>query len=105
MNLLLNLFRSFFGKTVIASAALGGLLLLAGAPGAKANAWDDCNRRASYTDMRYHEAAERYGPYSGQARHWAHERNEAFERRARLVREREHYHDRDDRYYRDYDRR
>jgi hypothetical protein len=107
MNLHLNVFRSFFTKTVIASAALGGFLLLAGAPGAKANAWDDCNRRASYTDMRYHEALERYGPYSGQARHWAHERNEAFERRERLMRERGHYrdHDRDDRYYRDYDRR
>ena len=90
-------------ERLLASAALDGFLLLAGAPGARANAWDDCNRRVSYTEMRYHQAVERYGAYSEQARHWAHERSEAFERRERLVRERDHF--RDDRYYRDYDRR
>jgi hypothetical protein len=103
MKINLHVFRSLFGKSVLASAALGGFLLFAGAPGAKANGWDDCNRRVSYTQYRYHEAAERYGPYSSAARHWAHERHEAYERCDRY--RRDHYRDRDDRYYRDWDRR
>ena len=103
MNINLHVFRSLFGKAVLASAALGGFLLFAGAPGAKANGWDDCNRRVSYTQYRYHEAAERYGPYSSAARHWAHERHEAYERCDRY--RRDHYRDRDDRYRGDWDRR
>jgi len=96
---------SFLGKTALATAALG-FFLAAGAPAAKANDWDDCNRRVAYTEWRYHEAVERFGPYSRDARHWAHERHEAYERQAHLRHEyREHYRDRDDRYYRDYDRR
>ena len=43
MNINLHVFRSVFGKALLASAALGGFLLFAGAPGAKANGWDDCN--------------------------------------------------------------
>ncbi len=54
MKINLHVFRSLFGKAVLASAALGGFLLFAGAPGAKANGWDDCNRRVSYTQYRYH---------------------------------------------------
>ena len=76
--------KSLFRKAALASAILGGLLLFAGAPNAKANAWDDCNRRAAYTEMRYHQAVDRYGFYSRQARHWAHERDEAVGRCERL---------------------
>jgi hypothetical protein len=70
--------RSILSKTALASLALGGFLFFAGAPAAKANPWDDCNRRAAYTNMRYHEAVNRFGPYSPAARHWAFERREAF---------------------------
>jgi hypothetical protein len=80
MKLHTKLFHSFFGKAALASAALGGLLLLAGAPGARANGWEECNRRVAYAEMRYHQAVDRSGPYSGAARHWAHERREAFAR-------------------------
>jgi hypothetical protein len=98
MKLLKSNLGSFLGKTALATAALG-FFLAAGAPAAKANDWDDCNRRISYTDSRYREAVERFGPYSRDARHWEHERHEAYERQARLRREyREHHHDRDDRY-------
>ncbi len=78
MNINLHIFRFIFRKGLLASAALGGFLLSAGAPGARANGWDDCNRRVSYTEYRYNQAAERYGPYSSAARHWAHERHEAY---------------------------
>jgi len=89
---------SFLGKTALATAALG-FFLAAGAPAAKANDWDDCNRRVSYTEWRYHEAVGHSGPYSREARHWAHERHEAYERQAHLRHEyREHHRDRDDRY-------
>ena len=74
-------------KAALASVALGGFLLFAGAPDAKANAWEDCNRRSAYADMRYQEAVEHHGPYSHAARHWAHERYEAAERCERLHRD------------------
>jgi hypothetical protein len=90
----LHLFSSLLGKARIATVALGGLLLVSGAPAAKANDWDDCNRRAAYADYRYHEAVEHSGPYSSSARHWAHERREAFECCARYNQEsREHHRD------------
>lgn len=96
MKINLHVFRSVFGKAALATAALGGFLLFAGAPGAKANGWDDCNRRVSYTQHRYNEAIERFGPYSSSARHWAHERQEAYARCDRFQREwREHHRDRD----------
>jgi len=89
-------FRSMFNKAALATAALAGFLLFAAAPSAKANDWDDCNRRVSYTEWRYHEAVERFGPYSRQARHWAHERHEAYERQEHLRHEwREHHRDGD----------
>jgi hypothetical protein len=98
MKLLSSNFASFFGKTALATAALG-FFLAAGAPAAKANDWDDCNRRINYTEWRYHEAVERLGLYSRDARHWDHERHEAYERREHLRHEyREHHRDRDDRY-------
>ena len=103
MKLPVTRFGSFFRKTALATLALGGFLVLAAAPAAKADGWDDCNRRVSYTQYRYNQAAARYGPYSSTARHWAHERHEAYERCDRY--QRDHDRDRDDRYHRDWDRR
>jgi hypothetical protein len=106
MKLHTYLLHSVFGKTALATAALGGFLLFAGAPSAKANDWDDCNRRAAYSDWRYHEAMERFGRYSRDARYWAHERHEAYERLEHARHEwREHHRDRNYRYDRDWDRR
>ena len=87
--------RSMLGNTAFAALALGGFLFFAGAPAAKAaNDWDDCNRRVTYTDFRYREAVEHFGPYSPAARHWAHERHEAYERAAHYRHEwREHHRD------------
>jgi hypothetical protein len=93
-------FRNFVNKTTFAALALGGFLFFAGAPAAKANSWDDCNRRVAHTEWRYNEAVEHFGPYSRQARHWAHERSEAYERREHLRQERrENRRDRDGDYY------
>jgi hypothetical protein len=89
---------SFLGRTALATAAFGAFLA-AGTPAANANDWDDSNRRVAYTEWRYREAVERFGPYSRDARHWEHERHEAYERQAHLRHEyREHHRDRDDRY-------
>ena len=93
-----HLFSSFLSKAVFAAAALGGFLLFAAVRPAKANARDDCNRRVAYTDWRYHEAVEHFGPYSSAARHWAHEHHEALGRCARYEHEwREHHGDPDHR--------
>ena len=97
MKLPVTRFGSFFRKTALATLALGGFLVLAAAPAAKADGWDDCNRRVSYTEWRYHEAVEHFGPYSSEARHWAHERQEAYERLERY--RHSHYRDRDDYHY------
>ncbi len=70
---------NFVVQALLASVALG-FVTVAGAPGAKANEWDDCNRSVAYTSTRYREAVKRYGPYSQQAQHWAHERHKAYER-------------------------
>jgi hypothetical protein len=80
--------KSWFGKAALATAALGGFLVLAGAPGAKASDWDDYNRRAGYTEFRLRESIHRYGYYSPQANYWRHERHEALERRERFRHER-----------------
>ena len=92
MKIHLNLFRSIFSKAAIGSAVLGGFLVLAGAPGAKANDWDDYHRRPAYSDWRYHEYMEHQRAY---------ERHEAFERREHAREEWGEHHDRD----RDRDRR
>jgi hypothetical protein len=106
----LHLVKSVFGKAALATAALGGFLLFAGTPSAKANDWDDDNRRAAYTDWRLHESIEHFGYYSPQANHWRHERHEAYER---VERYRRHYRREQDwrerhrdryRYHRDRDR-
>jgi hypothetical protein len=70
---------SILSKTTLAALALGGFLFLAGAPAAKAYDRDDCYRRINYTEWRYREAVAHFGPYSREARHWAHERHEAYE--------------------------
>lgn len=92
MKLSFNSIRSNFTKIAISTVALSGFLLLAGAPSAKANDWDDCNRRVAYDNWRYNQAVERFGPYSRDARYWAHERHEAFERQEHFRHEwREHH--------------
>jgi hypothetical protein len=95
MNIPGLLFRSIFTKTTLAALTLGGILTFAGAPTAKANTWDDCRHRIDYTNYHYQEAIEHFGPYSGQARHWAHERQEAYERLDRLRRDHHRDYDRD----------
>ncbi len=84
MQLHKHLPKSVLGRAALAAAALSGFLLFAGAPGAKANDWDDCNPRAAYTDWRLHE---HFGYYSPQASHWRHERHEAYERLERYRRQ------------------
>jgi hypothetical protein len=102
MRLLVTRGSSWSRNTVLASLVFGAFLLLSGAPAAKANGWEDCHRRISYTEMRYYQAIERFGPYSSAARHWAEERAEAFARLERY--RRTHFRDgRDD--DRDRDRR
>jgi hypothetical protein len=107
MQLHKHLLKSVFGKAVLATAALSGFLLLAGAPSAKANDFDDCNRRTAYSDWRLHESVEHSGYYSPQANYWRHERHEAYERldtyRRRESREHRRY-DRDRRSNRDRNR-
>src|SRR6266851_1855828 len=80
MRLHEHLLKSVFGKAALATAALSGFLLFAGTPSAKANEWDDCNRRAAYADWRLHVSIEHFGYYSPEAGYWRHERHEAYER-------------------------
>ena len=68
-----------FGKTLLATAALGGFLLLAGAPRAVADD-DYCRHRLSKADHRLHEAVEDHGWNSKQADRARHELHEARER-------------------------
>lgn len=97
MSMQANTLRTLFSRTILATAALGGFLLFAAAPGAKAEDRDDCNRRVNYTDWRYHEAVEHFGRHSPEARYWSHERHEAREYAEHCRHEwREHHRDRDD---------
>jgi hypothetical protein len=117
MRLHKHLLKSVFDKAALATAALGGFLLFAGAPSAKANDWDDCNRRATYADWQLRVSIGHFGYYSPQASYWRHERHEAYERLERYRRRewrerewrehewREHHRDHDGyRYYRYRDR-
>src|SRR5882724_11665693 len=111
MHLHKHLWKLLFGKAALATAALTAFLLLAGAPSAKANDWDSCNRRVAYVEFRLHESIAYFGYYSPQANYWRHERREAFEQLERYRREwrererREHRRDEHGRrYYRDRDR-
>jgi hypothetical protein len=92
-------------KAALAAAALGGFLLFAGAPSAKANDWNDCDRRVDRAEWKLHEAIEHHGYYSRQADHWRHELREEQERCRRERREwREHQRYDEHRYDRDRDR-
>ena len=97
--------RTMFGKAALATAALGGFFLLAGAPSAKA---DSCQRRVAKTEHELGEAIEDHGYYSRQANHWRHERSEAYERcygrDYRSNWNRDGYYRDQNGYYRDYDR-
>ena len=119
MQLHKHLLKTIFGQAALAAAVLSGFLLFGGAPGAKANGWDDCNRRVAYASWRLHEAIVYFGYYSPQADYWRHERYEAYvrleryrrhewrehQRREHEWREREWRHDRDyDGYHYDRDR-
>jgi hypothetical protein len=80
-----------FAKTWFARLLPGvmfaALALFAGAPRAKADDWDDCNRRIAYANWQLHEAIEDYGYNSGQAKHWRHELHEEYERQQHLRRQ------------------
>ena len=87
MHLHKHLRKLLFGKAALATAALTAFLLLAGAPSAKANDWDSCNRRVAYVEFRLHESIAYFGYYSPQANYWRHERREAFEQLERYRRQ------------------
>jgi len=82
-----------FGRAALATAALSGFALFAGAPSAKA---DNCQRRIQHAEHELGEAIEDHGYYSRQADRWRHERHEAYE----ACEERGYYRDRNG-YYRD----
>src|SRR5260370_953916 len=72
MRLHKHLMKSIFGKAALAAAVLTGFLLFAGAPSAKANDWDVCNRRVAYAEFRIHQSIVYFGYYSPQADYWRH---------------------------------
>jgi hypothetical protein len=97
--------KSILGK-ISPVIVLGALSFLAVAPRARADDWDDCNRRIAHARWQLHEAIEDHGYDSRQARHWRHELHEEYERQEHL---RHRYHDeqwreREWRERRDYDR-
>jgi hypothetical protein len=112
--------NALFGKTALATAALGGFFFLASPPGVNAAARpDDCQRRIAKTEHELGEAIEDHGYNSRQANHWREERREAYDRcygRSDYYRDQNGYYrdergnyyyryDSDgDRRYRDYDR-
>jgi hypothetical protein len=98
-----HLGKSLFGKAALATAALSGLFLFAGAPGAQAADRDDGQRRFVASEHRFSDEGRGYY-YARQADNWREERREAFERNYRDYRN-DWRHDRDDhRYNRDRDR-
>ncbi|HXM93228.1 MAG TPA: hypothetical protein VOA64_03075 [Candidatus Dormibacteraeota bacterium] len=64
----MRLLSSVFGKTAIATAALSGFLLFAGAPSVKAQNWGDCRSRVARAEQNLAEAIEDHGYNSRQAR-------------------------------------
>lgn len=69
---LLNAARSWMGKIVLATVAMSGLLVFAGAPAAKASE----RQVVRYDNFREREAIARHGYYSPRAEYWRHERFE-----------------------------
>ena len=80
----MNTFRKIgpkrFGKATVAAALLGSFLVFAGAPSAKANNWDDEDRRIDRTEWKLRQAIEK----------------QERQRRERWERERREHHDRYD---------
>jgi hypothetical protein len=74
--------KKFLGRSVLAAAALLGLLGFAATPRAFAHEdpYYKCQRRIAKEDYKLHEAIERHGWYSRQAEHHRHELREARER-------------------------
>jgi len=101
MNAFIENSARLLGRATLATVALGGLLLFAGAPSAKANDWEGCDRRVDRAEWKLHEAIEHHGYYSRQADHWRHELREE---RERCWRERREWRERNDRDWRRYNR-
>ena len=97
--------KSILGK-IGPVIVLGALSFLAAAPRARADDWNDCNRRIAYARWQLHEAIEDHGYDSRQARHWRHELHEEYERQEHLRRRYrdEQWREREWRERRDYDR-
>jgi hypothetical protein len=72
--------KKYFGKAILATFTMAGLLAFAGAPRASAEDYGDCQRRIAKADHRLHEAVEHHGWESWQADHARHELHEARER-------------------------
>jgi hypothetical protein len=71
----MKLFKSTFGKAVLAAAVLGGTLFFAGTPSAQADERDGVRY-----DQRLHETTVHRGFYSPRADSWRLERREALAR-------------------------
>ena len=82
-----HLGKSLFGKAALATAALSGLFLFAGAPGAQAADRDDGQRHFVASEHRFSDRDRGYyadrDDYKRQADNWREERREAFERNYR----------------------
>jgi hypothetical protein len=98
--------RAWCGRAVVVGVMVGGVALLAGAPSAKADDWDDCNRQIARANWQLHEAIEDNGYGSPQANYWRHELHEAYERQEHLRHEfrEEQWREHEWRERRDYDR-
>jgi len=59
--------KKSFTRVVLATAALLGVLALAGAPRASAESYDRCQRRISKADYKLHKAVQHHGWNSRQA--------------------------------------
>jgi hypothetical protein len=99
--------KSLFGKAALATAALSGLFLFAGAPRTQAADRDDDHRRSAIAERHFY--GEDRGYYNRQADNWREERRESLENRYRDYDNRGYRnnwdHDRDyNRYHRDRDR-
>jgi hypothetical protein len=64
MSALFKNSSKLLGKATLATAALGGLLLFAGAPSPKANYGSDGDRRIDRAEWKLHEAIEHHGYYA-----------------------------------------
>ncbi|PYT78749.1 MAG: hypothetical protein DMG40_18880 [Acidobacteria bacterium] len=75
--------KKFLRRSLLAAAAMFGLLAFVATPRAVAHGYDDynrCQRRVAKADHKLHEALEHHGWNSRQADHARHELREARER-------------------------